>query len=413
MEIFSITTQILGGLALFLFSINRLSSTLKKIAGVRLRQILQKATDNRLLGAASGTLVTFFVQSSSITVLLLLGMVNAGVMNLRQAVYVILGSEIGTTITAQIVAFKVKMLFYPLLAAGFLTLSLAPKEKYRNFGEIIFSLGMIFLAMKLMTDGSRPLKDFPLVIEAFSSFGAFPFLGIIIGALFTSVTSSSSATTSLIIAMGMEGVVDLPSGIALMIGANIGTCTLELIASIGTNVTARRAGMAQFLVNLIGALIFYPFINGFAELVSRTAHELPRHLANAHTLFNLSVSLMFMPFVGLLIIILEKIVSGRERSEAENFGILDERFLKVPSLALSEVEEEVNRMAEITKEMLKSARAAFFLHDKDAIKSVREDEMRIDTIHEKVGNYLNQISTIMLSEEDRRKKDLISMPLAI
>lgn len=259
MEIFSITTQILGGLALFLFAINRLSSTLKKIAGVKLRYILQKATGNRLMGAASGTLVTFLVQSSSVTVLLLIGMVNAGVLNLRQAVYVILGSEIGTTITAQIVAFKVNMLFYPLLMIGFFTLSFAGKEKYRNLGEIVFSLGLIFLSMKLMTDGSRPLKDFPLIIDAFSRFGASPFLGIIIGALFTSITSSSSATTSLIIAMGMEGVVDLRSGIALMIGANIGTCTLELIASIGTNVIARRTGMAQFLINIIGALLFFRF----------------------------------------------------------------------------------------------------------------------------------------------------------
>ena len=257
MEIFSITTQILGGLALFLFAINRLSSTLKKIAGVRLRQILQKATDSRVLGVATGALVTFLVQSSSITVLLLLGMVNAGVLNLRQAVYVILGSEIGTTITAQIVAFQVKMLFYPLLVAGFLTLSLAGKEKYRNIGEIVFSLGLIFLAMKLMTDGSRPLKDFPLVIDAFTNFGASPLLGILIGALFTSITSSSSATTSLVIAMGMEGAIDLQSGIALMIGANIGTCTLELIASIGTNSIARRTAMAQFIINLIGAYESY------------------------------------------------------------------------------------------------------------------------------------------------------------
>lgn len=404
MELFSITAQILGGLALFLFSINRLSSTLKKIAGVRLKQILQKATASRLLGAATGTLVTFFVQSSSITVLLLLGMVNAGVLNLRQSVYVILGSEIGTTITAQIVAFKVKMLFYPLLLIGFLVLSLARKEKYRNFGEILFSLGLIFLSMKLMTDGSRPLQDFPLVIDAFTTFGTSPYLGILIGAVFTSITSSSSATTSLIIAMGMEGVIDLQSGIALMIGANIGTCTLELIAAIGTNITARRTGMAQFLINIIGALLFYPFIAAFAEIVSHTAQELPRHLANAHTLFNITVSLVLMPFAGLLIKILERIVPGRERSESENYGILDERFLKVPALALIEAEEEINRMAAITREMLKTARQAFLQRNKDAMKVVQESERTVDLIHEKVGNYLNRISTIMLSEEDRKKK---------
>ena len=404
MEVFLIFTHILGGLALFLFSITMLSNTLKKIASIRLKQILQKATDNPLMGAATGSLVTFLVQSSSVTVLLLLGMVNAGVLNLRQAVHVILGSEIGTTITAQIVAFKVKMLFYPMLVLGFLTLSLARKEKLRNVGEIVFSLGMIFLSMKLMSDGSRPLKEFPAVLNAFQGFGTSPLIGILIGAIFTSITSSSSATTSLIIAMGMEGVIDLRSGIALMIGANIGTCTLELIAAIGTSLSARRTGLAQFLVNIIGASLFYPFLGPFAEAVSRTAQELPRHLANAHTLFNVTVSLLLMPFAGLLIKILEVIIPGSLRQDAETYGILDERFLKIPPLALAEVEEEINRMALITEEMLKLSRQAFFLRSKDAFKTVLDNEKIVDSIHEKAGNYLNRISTIMLNEEDRRKK---------
>ncbi len=301
MEIFLIAAHIVGGLALFMFSIGQLSTTLKKIASVRLKNLLQRVTANPLKGALTGTLSTFLVQSSSITVLLLLGFVNAGTMNLRQAIFALLGSGVGTTITAQIVAFKVKMVFYPLMALGFALETLCSKENVKNSGEILFSLAMIFLAMKIMTDGSRPLKEFPFFLELVVRLGSYPLLGIAIGALFTAITSSSSATTSLVIAMSMEGIIGLPAGIALIIGANIGTCVLELIAAIGTNLAARRTAMAQFMINVIGAILFYPFLKPFANIISLSTTEIPRLIANAHTFFNVTVSLVLMPLVGLLI----------------------------------------------------------------------------------------------------------------
>ncbi|MEK6200799.1 MAG: Na/Pi symporter [Desulfobulbaceae bacterium] len=258
-----------------MFSIGQLSNTLKKITSVRLKTLLQQVTNNPVKGALAGALVTFLVQSSSVTVLLLLGFVNAGIMQLRQAIFVLLGSGIGTTITAQIVAFKVTMFFYPLLVVGFALRALCSKEKLKNSGEILFSLAMIFLAMKIMADGSRPLKDLPLFLELIARLGIYPLLGICIGALFTAITSSSSATISLVIAMSMEGVVGLPAGIALVIGANVGTCVLELIAAVGTNISARRTAMAQFMINVIGALLIYPFLNPFARLVSLTATDVP------------------------------------------------------------------------------------------------------------------------------------------
>lgn len=408
MELFLMVTQILGGLALFMFSITQLSNTLKKIASVRLKSLLQKVTSNPLKGAFIGTLVTFLVQSSSVTVLLLLGFVNAGIMNLRQSIFVMLGSEIGTTITAQIVAFKVKMIFYPLLALGFALKSLCTKEKVKNTGEIIFSLAMIFLAMKIMSDGSRPLKDFPLFLEVITRLGIYPLLGICIGALFTAITSSSSATTSLVIAMSMEGVINLPAGIALIIGANIGTCVLELIATVGTNIAARRAGMAQFLINIIGAILFYPFLKPFAALISLTATEVPRLIANAHSVFNISVSILLMPIVGLLITLLNKIIPGTEKSQASSYGILDEKFLQVPAVALYEAEQETKRMAGIVEEMLSYAKQAFFENNSETIKLLSENERVVDSINAKLGNYLGQISTLMLSEKDANKKRALS-----
>lgn len=408
MELFLMGAQILGGLALFMFSIGQLSNTLKKVASVRLKTLLQKVTANPVKGALIGTLTTFLVQSSSVTVLLLLGFVNAGIMNLRQAIFVLLGSGIGTTITAQIVAFKVKMFFYPLMIVGFGLKTLCSKEKLKNGGEIIFALAMIFLAMKIMADGSRPLKDFPLFLDLIARLGIYPLLGICIGALFTAITSSSSATTSLVIAMSMEGVIGLPSGIALIIGANIGTCVLELVAAVGTNLAARRTAMAQFMINVIGALLFYPFLKPFAALISLTATELPRLIANAHTLFNITVSLVIMPLISLFIALLTKLIPGTDEPQSSAYGILDDKFLAAPAVALFEAEEEVNRMAAIVEDMLRYARRAFFEDDNEALNTLADNERLVDAIHATLGSYLAQISTLMLSAKDADKKRALS-----
>lgn len=404
MEILMFFSQLGGGLVLFLFSIGMLSNTLKKVSGGRLKSILKKATDNPVKGACMGTMATFFVQSSSVTVLLLLGLVNAGIMNLRQAIYVILGTEIGTTITAQIVAFKVKTIFYPLMIVGFAMGLLCKREKLRHTGDILLFLGLIFLAMKIMADGSRPLRDFPPVVDIMANFGVYPLWGILIGAILTAITSSSSATTSLVIAMGMEGLIGLQSGIALIIGANIGTCVLELIATIGTNTAAKRTGMAQFVINLIGALLFYPFLDQFSRLIALTASDLPRLIANAHSIFNLTVSLVLMPFVGGLIYLLEVLVPDRGKPVKTSFGILEDKFLEVPALALYEVEQEVNRMATIVGAQLGLAGRVFFDNDKNADRLLRENEQTVDSIHEKVGDYIHRISSLMLNERERAKK---------
>lgn len=404
MQFLFVLLQLGGGLAIFMFSIGMLSNTLKKTASARLKSILQKATGNPIKGALTGALVTFVVQSSSVTVLLLLGLVNAGIMNLRQSIYVILGSEIGTTITAQIVAFNVKMFFYPLIITGFAMKSGCSKEKLINVGEIFLYLGMIFLSMKIMTDGSSTLKDYPLVIQLLADFGVYPLLGIVAGALLTAITNSSSTTTSLVIAMGIEGVIPLNSGIALVIGANIGTCVLELIAIIGTNTAAKRTGVAQFIINVFGALIFFPFIEQFATLISYTATDTARLIANAHSIFNISVSLILLPFVGVLVSVLKVLIPGREEISVSGQGRIEDKFLAVPALALYEAEQEVVRMAFLVSESLKNAKMAFFENDEHAIKRVDQSEQNVDILYSNISTYLNKISTITLSEKDRTTK---------
>ncbi|MDY0220380.1 MAG: Na/Pi cotransporter family protein [Desulfobacterium sp.] len=386
---------------------------MKKVASIRLKTILGKATANPLKGLFAGTIVTFLVQSSSVTVLLLLGLVNAGVMNLRQAVYVILGSEIGTTITAQIVAFKITVFFFPLIIAGFVLRAAFPaRENLRNIGEALFCLGLVFLSMKIMSDGAKPIKDYPLIMDVIVQFGRFPLYGIIIGAIFTTVTNSSSATTSLVIAMSMEGVVDLTTGISLIIGANIGTCVLELIAIVGTNISAKRTGMAQFVINLMGALLIYPFIFPFSELIASTAQDIPRQIANAHTVFNVAVSFIFLPFTSALIFILKKIIPGEDINVTETSRGLDENILKVPALALYQAEEELRKMAFLTEEMLKLARAAFFAGDKKAGETVTKHKKTVEAMHYNLTNYIGKITVLLLSNRDISRRRAISRSLA-
>jgi phosphate:Na+ symporter len=413
METAALVCKILGGLVLFMFSISMLSDTLKRVASIRLKNILKKATANPLKGIFAGTMVTFLVQSSSVTVLLLLGLVNAGVMNLNQAVYVILGSEIGTTITAQIVAFKITLFFFPLLILGFaLRSTFHANENMRNLGEGLFCLGLVFLSMKIMSDGARPLKDYPQALELIAQFGIFPLYGILIGTIFTAITSSSSATTSLVIAMSMEGVVDLTSGIALIIGANIGTCVLELIAIAGTTISAKRTGLAQFSINLIGALLIYPFITPFSHFIATTAQDIPRQIANAHTVFNIAVSCMLLPCTPLLIIFLKKIIPGKDNKIADVSRSLDKNILNIPALALYQAEHEVRKMASITEEMLKLAGFAFFADDRAAGKTIREYEKAVDTMNNNLSDYLSKISTLLLSDRDTLKKRAIAHSLA-
>ena len=412
METVGIVFRIFGGLALFMFGISLLSNTLKRFAGARLKRMLGHATSNPLRGMAAGAMATFLVQSSSVTVLLLLGLVNSGVMQLRQAVYVILGSEIGTTITAQIVACKMTLLFFPLLIVGFVLRAVgADKERMRDTGELIFCLGLIFLAMQIMTDGARPLNTYPGFPDLVIRFGHYPIFGILLGTVFTAITSSSSATTSVVIALSMEGVIDLVFGISLIIGANIGTCVLELVAIIGTTVSAKRTGLAQFMINLLGAILIYPVIFPFADLIAMTAENLPRQIANAHTIFNLTVSFLLLPFTGLFIVLLEKIVPGSEPRGTAVSATLDTRILSIPTIALSNAEREVHGMVSITEEMLKLARRGVIENDQDARQTVREYEKTVDLMNGRLAEYLGQISTLQLTNSDRLLKRALAHTL--
>ncbi len=390
MDILTIVFTIVGGLALFMYSVKLLSDSLSKITGPRVVKVLEKATDNPIKGMGVGTATTVMTQSSSITVLTLIGMVNAGIMTFRQSVNVILGAEIGTTITAQIVSFNIGVAYFPLIAVAFFVGFLSKNEKVKFVAKIVFSLGLLFLAMDIMSLGVEPLVELPIFIYLLNTFGQNPVIGVLIGALIAGVTQSSSATTSLVIAFGRSGAINLEAAIAIIMGANIGTTFLELFAAVGASRPAKRTALAQAMINVIGVLVFLPFLIPFAGLVRLTSLELPRQIANAHTIFNVAVSFMFVPFVGALVWLCERVIAKRE-GELKPRHFFDEKMLNVAQLALREAEREVVSIAEKTLNMLGLSKQALVNDDLNAAKEVLTLEDEVDEYCDETELFIDKI----------------------
>ncbi|MFW9831019.1 MAG: Na/Pi cotransporter family protein [Candidatus Thorarchaeota archaeon] len=400
MDILAIVFTIVGGLAIFMYSVKLLSDSLAKITGPRVVKILERATDNPVKGMGVGTATTVMTQSSSITVLTLIGMVNAGIMTFRQSVNVMLGSEIGTTITAQIVSFNIGLAYFPLIAIAFFVGFLSKNEKVKFVSKVVFSLGLLFLAMDLMGVGIEPLVDLPIFVYLINTYGQNPLIGVLIGALIAGVTQSSSATTSLVIAFGRAGAINLEAAIAIIMGANIGTTFLELFAAVGASPPAKRTALAQALINVIGVLVFLPFLFPFAGLVTLTSPELPRQIANAHTIFNVIVSVLFIPFVGALVWFCERAIPKKE-GELKPKHFFDEKMLNVAQLALREAEREVIRIAEKTLTMLDLSKTALVDEELTAAKEVLELEDEVDEYCDATELFIDKIREEDLAEKQK------------
>jgi len=396
--------EVFGGLALFLFGIKMLSGGLEKLAGTKLQEILEKLIDNPLKGAFFGTFATAVIQSSSLLMVTMIGLINAGLLTLEQAIWVMLGQEIGTTFTGQLAAFRIGDLCFLVIILGFIMRHLLKSLKGRSAGEAVLGIGILFLGIKAMSSGISPLKDNPFFTNLILTFSKNPVLGVAIGAVFTGIIQSSSATTGLVIAMGMSNAIDLTSAIGLIFGANIGTCVTAQLASIGASLSSRRAALAQLIINVTGVLIFLPFLLPFSKMVALTSSGLPRQIANAHTLFNVIVSLIISPFAGALVGAVKRIIPGEEKGVERRIQFLDERILTVPSIAISEASKEVNRLGEMVNEMLKWGEKALIGGDEKAARLVieQEDEV-VDDLCNAIERFVDAIMDRDLSEKELQK----------
>jgi phosphate:Na+ symporter len=406
-EELTIAFNIIGGLALFMYGVTLLRETLGKISGKRVVKILEKVSDDPIRGMGAGTAATFMTQSSSITVLTLIGFVNAGMMTFRQSVNIMLGSEIGTTVTAQLVSFDIGGIFWPLVAIGFFMKMFSKNEKIQLIGTVIFSLGLLFLAMDFMKEGGESIVNgYPFFKDLINDYGANPIVGILIGALIAGVTQSSSATTSLVIAMGASieggpGLIALGPAIALVMGANIGTCFLELYAGIGATTPAKRTAIAQTIINLVGVGIFLPFLGPFTDVVALTDVDPARQIANAHTIFNVIVSLIFIPLVGGLVKLCEKLIPDKE-GEVIGKHFFDDEMLHIPQAALLEAEREAINTAEKTIQMIVLSKSALLSKNMDDAEKVIRLEDEVDESCRDTEDFIDKIR-----EEELKKEDAI------
>jgi len=406
--------ELFGGLALFLFGMEQMSDGLKAAAGDQMKTLLSKLTRNRFSAAISGAFVTSVIQSSSVTTVLVVGFVSAGLMTLSQSIGVIMGANVGTTITAQIVAFKVEKAALVMIAIGFGMLFLSKKESVQQYGNMLMGLGLIFFGMGIMSEGMSPLRSYEPFINLMASMER-PLLGILVAAAFTALVQSSSATTGIVIVMASQGFISLPAGIALAFGANIGTCITAMLASLGKPTEARRASMVHVIFNVAGVLLWILFIPQLASLVAemspvadnlsgteRLAAEVPRQIANAHTIFNVANTVIFLGFTTQLARLVERLVP--EKMEPERAIIkpkyLDEDLIETPSLALDMVRLELGHLASITNTMLENIREAFEQRDSNQFDEVAKMDDQVDILHVAITDYLRKLTAQNLTEQE-------------
>ncbi len=406
--------KLFGGLALFLFGMEQMSEALKAVAGERLKLILAKLTTNRFMGATTGAFVTAIIQSSSVTTVLVVGFITAGLMSMSQSVGVIMGANIGTTITAQIVAFKVTKAALLMVGVGFSMLFISKQDKIKQYGTMLMGLGLVFFGMSVMSDAMQPLRTYQPFLDLMIQMEN-PLVGILVAAAFTGLIQSSSATTGIVIVMASQGFITLPAGIALAFGANIGTCITAMLASIGKPREAVRAAVVHVLFNIAGVLIWVLFIDHLANWVTalspvhpelsgvdRLGAETPRQIANAHTIFNIANTFIFIGFTTQIARLVEWAIPDSTLEEEDllvSAKYLDEELLTTPSLALGRVRLEVLHMGERVQEMLDSIMPAIITGNKESLAAVRDLDDQVDILYEQIIDYMGRISKRSLSDQ--------------
>ena len=395
MEAIGAVMAVLAGLSLVLLGITLLSRGMEKFAGGTMQKLIERLTSNRLKGFAVGFVSSAVMQSSSMVMVTMIGMINGGLMGLSQGVSVILGFEIGTTLTVQLISFDVGKFYLGVLALGFFLNYLSRRLKQRYLGQAILGVGILFLGITVLKEAMVPLTQEPAVIATLTVMARWPVLAVLAGMVITAIIHSSSATVSMAIALGAAGAISLPAAIAIGLGANIGTCITGFMASIGGTKASRQASIAQILVATTGMVVFLPLLNPFADFISLTAATLPRQIANAHTIHNAIVSLFFLPLAGLVVKIVTRIAPSNGEHNAMH---VDETFdpKKDPDKALKEIRKELVNLGLLAKHMLEEAEFAFLNPQKPlvarSLKEVQLVEDRVDNIRYQIEKKLTVIT---------------------
>jgi len=425
--------ELFGGLSLFLYGMGKMSEGMKKTAGNKMRSILAALTSNRVIALVVGAFITMVIQSSSATTVMLVSFVQAGLMNFAQTIGVILGSHIGTTVTAQLIAFKLTDYALIMIAVGVGMQLFTKEDRIRSIGSIILGFGILFYGMKLMSSAMTPLRTYPPFIDFMKGLET-PLTGILFGAVFTALLQSSSASTGIVIVLAQQGLITLEAGIPVILGANIGTCVTAGLASIGTSRAAKRVALAHVLFQVIGVFVFITWIPGFAHIIREIAaifdSGTARQIANVHTFFNVSMALAFLPFTTIFARFLNRILPEKEVDKAREMITwhLEDSMISTPVLAINLAKTEISRVAKLIERMLRGIIIPFMSDEKlisrervskddkewlikeipkrDAIfpelsllEGIDMREDKIDFLEEKIGEYLIKIARQDLSSK--------------
>ena len=391
---------VIGGLGMFLYGMNIMGTGLQKAAGKKLKRLIEVLTRNRLMGVLLGAAVTMVIQTSSGTTVMVVGFVNAGIMTLKQAVGVIMGANVGTTVTAQLIAFDLSSIAPVAVAIGVAMLLFTSNSKTKDLAEILIGFGILFIGMDFMSDALKPLSKSQTFIDLVKSLNN-PAIGIIVGFGLTTILQSSSASIGLLLALAGEGFISIGMALPILFGDNIGTTTTAMLSSIGASRTAKQAAFIHFLFNLIGTLLFMLVlripIQNFVYNLSE--NDIPRQIANAHTIFNLLNVIIQFPFAGLLVKAAEKVIKSDTKKTRRVLKHIDDRIMETPSVAVAQVSKEVLRMGRIAENNLKLAADAFYTKDDKLISKVFEEEKRVNELEEAISEYLVQLSNAPMTDE--------------
>ncbi len=389
--------QLLGGVGIFLYAIKLLSESLQSLAGNKLRSLIAALTKTPLLGVIVGTFVTVLLQSSSATTVMTVSFVDAGLMTLKQAVGVIMGANIGTTITGQIVAFKVKDFAYLFVVIGVLLNLLSSSQNKKYLGTGIMAFGLLFIGMQTMESAMAFLRDRK---DIFLMFAHNPILGVLAGTGLTLLVQSSSATVGLTIALGAQGLLPIEAAIPIILGDNIGTTITAMLAAIGTTRSAKQASAAHVCFNLIGVMIFLPFLPLYVPLIQQTADSVTHQIANAHTLFNICNTLLFLPFATPFTMLIRKFIPDEEKKSKSGARYLDPLLIKAsPIVAVSALKNERDHMANITLKQLVALEDVFFSDNIKKIDKVLSSEEKLDLLTRDITEYASHIVQTSLPED--------------
>ena len=394
-----------GGTALLLYGIRLSGDSLQRAIGGRLRQLLTGLSRTRLLAVGSGAAVTAIIQSSAATTVMLIGFVSAGLMTFRQTLGVILGADIGTTLTVQLIAFRITEYALLLVGLGFAITFIARRNTPKDVGQAILGLGLLFLGLKVILDGVAPLKGNPLALELLQVAADTPIIAVLAAALFSALVTSSAATIGVALALATQELISLPGAVAIVLGANIGTCATALAASIGATAEAKRVAAAHIAFKVLGAALVFPLIGPFTALVAATAIDPARQVANAHTFFNLGISLFFLPFTPLAARIIETLVPEDQREDSPfRTRYLDERALDQPSLAFGQAHREALRMADVVQGMLRDALSAFQSDNLGMIENVEKRDDQVDFLEREIKLFLARLGREAMGSDLSRKE---------